>query len=316
MLASIRLLTAVALIASASGCNRRASTQGPVAPHETIVETSSTHASRVLPAGTTCAGRVDCPSDQVCVEHLCRYRETSVAGEIFASAASSAVETGDWEGAIQAYDLALERFAEHAPAAVICESAALILRTATDTEGRERGAARADLCFRSTLPGSPERQNVTRALARLRYEGLDPALFDRPEPAARFFTREASQPTLDALEIQVQFAAGTEPGGEQIHEQLTSEAIHRAIAECFVQDWEMHHERTAEASLTLRYSTRLRDMGSYDTYPGTLEIERTSVANEGFETCLSEALPALMEAPRGARQLQWDLPLEVRASIE
>ena len=43
---------------------------------------------------------------------------------------------------------------------------------------------------------------------------------------------------------------------EQVREQLSGEAAHRAIAECFVSDWELRHERSAHANLVLRYSTR------------------------------------------------------------
>jgi hypothetical protein len=266
------------------------------------------------PAGTSCTGREDCPSDQACIEQRCRFRETSVA-----TAARGQVEAGDWEGAIRTYDQALEQFAAvdaPVPSEILCGSASLILRTASDGEARERGASRADLCFRSSLPGAPEREEVRGAVARLRFEGLDTALFDRPEPAESFFTRDASRPTIDALAIDAQLPESEEPGAAQIREQLTAEGAHRAIAECFVSDWELRHEREARANLIVRYSTRLHDMGTYDVYQPEITIEKTTVAEDGFEPCVARALTGAVTAPRASRVVAWQSSLEIIARVQ
>jgi hypothetical protein len=269
-------------------------------------------------AGSSCMGREDCPSDQVCVEAVCRYRETSVAGEVLATAARGQVEAGDWEGAIRTYDQAIEHFeTAHAavPPDILCASAELILRTATEPEGRERGARRADACFRGSLPGAPVREEVRRAVARLRFEGLDSALFDRTEPAERFFTQEPSRPTVDALEIDLQIAESDDPGAAQLREQLAGEAARRAIGECFVQDWELRHERSATASLIVRYSTRLVDMGSYDRYEGRVSIEKTTVAEDGFEPCLARALSGTLTPPPSGRVVAWQTSMTVAVRV-
>jgi hypothetical protein len=271
------------------------------------------------PAGTTCEGRGDCPSDQVCVERECRYRDTSVAGEIFATAAAGQVEAGDWEGAIRTYDQAIEQFeTAHAPVPpeILCASAALTLRTASDPEARERGARRADACFRASLPGAPEREEVRGAVARLRFEGLDTALFDRSEPAERFFTQEPSRPTVDALAIDVELPDSDEAGAREIREQLAGEAAHRAIADCFVQDWELRHERQAHASLILRYATHLHDMGTYDVFEPEISIEKTTVAEDGFEPCVARSLAAAITAPRGSRTVAWQTNIEITAAVQ
>jgi hypothetical protein len=261
-------------------------------------------------------GRNDCPTDQVCVERVCRYRETSVAGEILATAAAAQVEAGDWDGAIRTYEEALERFeAANAPVPpeVLCASAALILRTATDSESRERGAQRADACFRSSLPGSPQREEARRAVARLRFEGLDVALFDRVDPAERFFTREPSRPTLDALAIEVHVPDDDQPGLAPLREQLAGEAAHRAIAECFLQDWELRHDHSARAQLLLRYATRLRDMGTYDVYDPEVQIETTTASQDGFEPCIARSLSSVITPPRLSRMVAWQTNLEIIA---
>lgn len=321
LLAVAVALAAVALAALAPGCGRRGSLLDTPPGGGAAGERGGAHGGPTSrpPAGTSCTGREDCPSDQVCVASACRYRETSVAGEILATAAQAQVEVGDWEGAIRTYDQAIEHYeTAHAPVPpeLLCRSAALILRTAADPEARERGARRADGCFRASLPGAAEREEVRRAVARLRFEGLDTGLFDRAEPAERFFTQEPSRPTVDALAIDVQLPDSEEPGAEQVREQLAGEAAHRAIAECFVQDWELRHERSAQASLVLRYSTRLHDMGTYDVYEPDVSVEKTTVAEDGFEPCVARALSAAITAPRGSRVVSWQTSMEITARVQ
>ncbi len=271
-----------------------------------------------LPAGTSCGRNADCPSEQVCVEASCRHRRTSVAGEILASSAQSLASAGDWDGAIATYRSAIEAFqATHAPvpAEVVCEQAALMLSTATDPEHREAGAVQADACFRASLPGFAPREEVRRAVARLRFQGLDVALFDDDEPAARFFTQEQSAPTVDAIELEAHITAEDLPGLEDVRAQLASDDAHRAMAECFIQDWEIRHEREARGALVLRYSTRMRDMGTYDAFTPELVAEKTSPGEDGFEPCLARALSATLTAPRAGRVVSWQAPLEVGARI-
>lgn len=312
------------LVPFALGCNRRGaigvpSGAGPGAGTGAPDEADPTASGRRPPTGTSCSGRDDCPSDQVCVESVCHYRETSVAGEILAAAAAAQVEAGDWQGATRAYDDAITAFGTRpVPPDVLCGSAVLLLRTSADAEGRERGARRADQCFRASPPGYAPREEVARALSRLRFEGLDAALFDRIDPAETFFTGEASRPTLDALTINVVIPADVEnaPGLDAVRTTMTEEAARRAIGECFEQDWETRHERTAHANLLLRYATRLRDMGDYDTYEPELTFERTTVAEDGFEPCLAGALTNVVPTPRSGRVVAWQTSIEIDARVE
>lgn len=283
---------------------------------------SRAQASRRPPAGATCSGRDDCTSDQVCVDARCRYRDTSVAGEVLASAAEAQAESGDWNGALETYDQAFRAFETAdapVPPEIACGAAELILRTATDAEARERGARRADLCFRITVPGDARRLAVRRALARLRYEGLEIALFDREDPAERFFTQDPSRPTVDAVQVDVQMP-DLDPHESSSHtairERLRSEDGVRAIAECFIQDWDANHDRSATADLRMSYATRLRDMGSYDVYEPVIEIAQTSTAQDGFEPCLAAALPALFDPEdRSLRGEAWEQAVRITARL-
>ncbi|MCA9605106.1 MAG: hypothetical protein KC619_05905 [Myxococcales bacterium] len=279
-------------------------------------------ASRRTPAGATCTGREDCTSDQLCVEGQCDYRTTSVSGEILAAAAEAQEQTGDWEGAIETYQGAFDRFRQAdapVPPRIACAAAALTLRTARDPEARERGARQADLCFRSAVAGHPARLPVQRALARLRYEGLEIAHFDEDDPAERFFTSEQSRPTVDVVQVELQMPdLETEPRSHgMIRERIQSDDGRRMVAECFVQDWELRHESEASAEVVVRYSSRLRDMGSYDVYEPQIAVDRTTTAEDGFEPCLARSLPDLFDPnQRGSRSEPWNQAVRITARIQ
>lgn len=320
------ILAAALTLALASGCQRR---PGPTSdPDETPSEDSTearsdrnrrAQASRRPRAGATCAGHEDCTSDQVCIGGRCAYRNTSVAGEILAAAAMAQEQTGNWDGAMESYQTAFARFEEQdapVPPEIACGAAELTLRTATDPDTRERGAEQADLCFRTTVSGHPARVPVQRALARLRYEGLDIALFDADEPAERFFTQEPSRPTVDVVVTELEMPdLEPEPAGfVAVREQLESAEGRRTVAECFIQDWEGRQQSEASAEIGIRYSTRLRDMGSYDVYERQISIEQTTSAEDGFEPCLANGLPSLFEADRRAtRSESWNQVVRITA---
>lgn len=314
-------LVCAALATTASTCQRpegEGSMLGGTSEAEAQTAPES-DATRRPPTGTTCGGRDDCPSDQVCVESRCRHRDTSVAGEILASSARALAEAGDWEGAIEAYADAMQAYeAAHAPvpAELTCDQATLMLSTATTPEAREAGAARADACFRASLPGFAPREETRRAVARLRFQGLDVTLFDQETPATRFFTQAQSPPTVDAIVVEATLTGDEEAGIVDVRTQIDAEAAHRAIAECFIQDWEVHHERAARGSLVVRYSTRMRDMGTYDAFEPELLVEKTTVAEDGFEPCVARALSANLTPPRSGRVVSWQAPLEVAAHVQ
>jgi hypothetical protein len=328
-----RALLAGAMLLAALGCQRRSpltaepqETREPNQGGQTPRGASSSRraqASRRPPAGATCSGRDDCTSDQVCVDERCRYRDTSVAGEVLASAAEAQAEAGDYAGALETYEAAFTEFERRdAPVSpeIACGAAELILRTATDPDGRERGARRADLCFRITVPGHPARLAVRRALARLRFEGLEIGHFDAERPVERFFTRGASRPTVDALAIDVQMP-DLEPNGPPSHnairERLRSEEGRGAVGECFIQDWETNHDRSATADLRFAFASRLRDMGTYDVYEPSVTIAQTSTAQDGFEPCLARALPALFDPEnRSLRGSDWQQAVRITVRIQ
>jgi hypothetical protein len=331
-------LACVVLGLLASGCQRRTGigpepqeqpaqpAASPNAPAPTPSTTAGrrAQASRRPPAGMTCTSRESCTSDQVCVDGRCRYRETSVAGEVLAAAAEGQAEAGDWNGALETYEqafAAFERQRAPVPPEIACSAAELALRTATDAEGRERGARRADLCFRITLPGDPGRQAVRRALARLRFEGLEIRLFDQEEPAESFFTQQPSRPTVDAVAVEVQMPdlePRETPAHTAIRTRLQSDEGRAAIAECFLQEWEVRHGRSATANLALAYSTRVVDLGDYDDYEPVITVGQTTTAQDGFEPCLAAALPNLFDTNNRSLRggTAWNQTVRVTAHVQ
>ena len=305
-------------------CPRRPSMSDPGPSSQSDPATMLAPAPRalpaVLPAGTTCGGRDDCASDQVCVRALCRYRATSAAAEILAAGAEAQVEAGELDGALRTYDQAVTAYRSAGapvPPEVVCGAAIAALRAARTPDLRESAARRADTCFRSSLPGDPQREEVRTTLSRMRFDGLDAARFDRPEPADRFFALQPSRPTADAVAIAIDIPDRDNPGFAEVREALRADPAKRAIVDCFVQDWELRHQRQATASLVIRYQTTLRDMGDYDTFDPSLEIAPTTPAEDGFEPCLARALTAtIAPGPRGHRIVAWQEPFEIAARLQ
>ena len=272
------------------------------------------------PAGATCTGADDCHSTQRCVEGRCRYAATSVSGEVLASSADALQASGDIDGALSTYEEAIDAFDEAevpVPPEVLCGGALASLRLTSEANGRERAARLSDRCFRGSLPGDPLRQEVLQQLGRLRYDGLSLLAFDQEEPASRFFTEEPSRPTVDAIEIGLDLPDEDKPGYDDLKELMQGELGTRLIADCFIQDWELRHERTARALLLLKTETRMRDMGSYDVYESTTTVEQRGVDVDGFEPCVSVALTHLFDehSSRSGRRSSWQLAFEVTAGL-
>ena len=296
---------------------------GMASDHSGSATVPSDNAVRGGPAGATCTGADGCGGEAVCVEGRCRYRATTVRGEILASSAEALLQSGDTATALETYEEAIEAYASAevpTPPEVLCGAALAALRLTSAQDGRERAGSHADACFRGSLPGDPLRGEVLRGLGRLRFDGLSLVAFDEDEgePATRFFTEEPSRPTVDAIEIAFELPDGAEPGLEELKELLQTENGTHAVADCMVQDWELRHERRATASLVLKMETRMRDMGDYDIYEATASAEQQGLQHDGFEPCVAGALTSLFEteAPRLGRSARWQIPFEVTASLQ
>ncbi len=272
------------------------------------------------PAGASCTANADCGEGQRCVDETCRYGRTSGAAEVLASAGHAQREAGDVDGALSSYEQAVESYRRAqvpVPPEVLCGAALAALRTPGEAELRERAARRADACFRCSLPGDPLRAEVLRALGRRRYDGLALAAFDATTPAERFFTEQPSRPTSDAVGIMVDLPESDARGYDVMVGRLRGDEATAIMADCFIQDWELNHERAAPASLLLKMSTRLRDMGSYAVYEPKVELVVDGVEVEGFAPCVAGALaPVLEDGLRLGRSATWQLPLRISAGLE
>lgn len=275
-----------------------------------------------IPAGAACRGTPDCPKGQLCVEAECQYQNTSVAGEVLASAGAAQLEAGDFAGAVRTFDQAIDAY-ENAqapiPPQILCGAAIAAMQEGSSPDARERAARRADACLRGSVPGASHRAEVLEGLTRLRYEGLDARLFDEPEPADRFFTMEPSRPTVDAIDIRVKLPDSDERGFDDVQQVLEAEAARRAISDCFIQDWDLRHERKVDAALVLKLKSKMRDMGTYDIFVPEAEVAQTSLAQDGFEPCVAVALTSMLSdaLPKNmGRRVSWQHPFEITATLQ
>lgn len=306
----LRLLLPVLLLI---GCP-----EGPFAPDSNPEEP----AADPIPAGAACTGTPDCPKGQLCVETQCRYQTTSVAGEVLASAGAAQLEAGDFAGAVRTFDQAIDAYGNAGaptPPEILCGAAIAAMQEGSSPDARERAARRADACLRGSLPGAAQRTAVLEGLTRLRYEGLDARVFDQPEPADRYFTMEPSRPTVDAIDIRVELPDVDERGFDEVKQVLQGETARRAISDCFIQDWDLRHERNVEASLLLKLKSKMRDMVTYDIFVPEAEVAQTSLAQDGFEPCVAGALTEMMSdaLPKNlGRRVSWEHPFEIRATLQ
>ncbi|MCA9574593.1 MAG: hypothetical protein R3B40_02655 [Polyangiales bacterium] len=313
-LPSRHLLLSFLLLGAAHGCDFRPSPQDPVFSSED----EGTATPPRIPGGT-CSGPRDCATDQVCSESVCVAARTSVRGELLSAAAVQQAEAGDASGAAETYVASIAAYdtAElQPPGATLCRAALSMLNATLRADAREAAARMGDRCLRSTLPGDPLRTRVIAALGRMRYDGLNLAAFDQPEPPERFFTETPARPDPNRVSVTFEVAPVDSRSFDPVMTALQGDAARAVAQDCFLQDWEVRHEAQAQAGFQVRYFSRLRDMGSYDAYPAELELEQQSLAQEGFEPCLARALPGVVELPRSlSRSVSYETTMTVQASL-
>ena len=270
--------------------------------------------------GATCGGPGDCATDQVCSESVCIAARTSVRAELLGASAAQQAEGGDASGAAETYVLAVEAFEANElapPGTVLCRAAQSMLNATMRAEARERAARMADRCLRATLPSDPLRVRVIAALGRMRYDGLNLAAFDLPEPPERYFTETPARPDPNLVAVTFDVAPLDSRSFDPVVAALQSDASRAVAQDCFLQDWEVHHETAAAASFQVHFFSRLRDMGSYDAYPAELELIAQSLAQEGFEPCLARSLPGVLELPTSmSRTVSYETTMTINASLE
>ncbi len=305
-------LLAVALLA----CDRHAA---DAQPDPVFASEDDGSAARPRIPGATCGGPSDCAADQVCLNATCVGARTSVRAELLTAGAALQSEAGDIAGAAASYQEAVEAYeaAEITPpGAVLCRAALTFLNMTHQADTRERAARMADRCLRQTLPGDPLRERVIAALGRMRYDGLNLGAFDLPEAPAAFFTEAPARPDPNRVQVTIAVVPLESSSFAPIVTALQGDAARAAAQDCFLQDWEVRHEQQAAASFQVRFSSRLRDMGSYDAYPAELELVQQSLAQEGFEPCLARVLPSVVELPTSlGRVVSYETTMTVNATL-
>lgn len=317
---AIALLLSSGTLVGTPACQRRQ--PAPAPPQPAALGATDIRPRRLhgrLGPGSTCAGRDDCTSEQVCVGGVCRQGLTSAAGEVLAAAATAQAQAGDLVGAVKTYDEAAAAFAAAeapVPPEITCQAASLALRAASTPESREDGAKRADACFRASLPGDAARAEVARLMGTLRHEGLDVRRLDLESRADRFFAKPPTSPTIDLVEVvmTVPVAEGAEYA--VLAAVLRSDTARRAVADCFVRDWELRHERAAEAALVMQYSSQPRQQDGTEVYDPDVAVTSGGSQTDTFAACAAQGLTALVRpGPRPSRLVAWQQPITVAARL-
>jgi hypothetical protein len=267
---------------------------------------------------------LDCGRDDVCIEQHCRQTRTSAAGEVLAAAAATQVRQNQHALAVSGYTAAIDAYRKHGvnvPSDVLCSLAAASLRGASTREARELAAQHADQCLRASHPGASERTTVVHLLAEQRVEGLDPTHFDEQQPAVRFFTAEPDKPKLESVEIELDLPERDAPGFSELVAGVRAPEVRAMVSRCFIEDWERQRHNRSEASLRIKFQTRMRDMGDYDAFQPTLEVTRetapgSTLAPSGFADCVMRGVEAaLAPGPKLNRVVAWEERLHVVAHL-
>jgi hypothetical protein len=119
------------------------------------------------------------------------------------------------------------------------------------------------------------------------------------------------------VRVHVELAGAAGPGSEEIDERLQSAPVVQAVVACYIEDWELHHQRRVEGTLPLRVASHLRDMGSYDVYEARVSFDVSSLDERAFGRCVASSLETIFaESFRMTRTVSWNASVIVRASAQ
>jgi hypothetical protein len=254
---------------------------------------------------------------------VCRGTKTSATGEILGALAASHAQQNQHAAASQAFGSAVDAFKKQGapvPTELFCGLAVASLQGASTREARELAARHADQCLRASTPGQPGRAAVVQLLAALATEGLNVAHFDEPQPAQVFFSAEPERPRADAVEIELDLPTRDAPGFAELTAGLRTPAMRDAVSRCFLAAWEKQRQNRAETKLTLKFTSRMRDMGDYDAFVPQLEVsaidDAGSEGDKAFASCVvTGTQAALGTGPKVNRVVAWEEALRVVAHL-
>lgn len=267
---------------------------------------------------------MDCAPEDACIELRCRPSKSSAAGEILAATGAAHTRLGHHAEAAREYAAAVDAYRKHGaavPADTLCALASASLRGAKTNEARELAAKQADECLRASHFGMPERSTTVHLLSELRVEGLDPAHFDEQQPATVFLTARPERPKADSIEIEIDLPERDTPGFSELTSALHTPTARDMVSRCFLEDWEARRQNRAEATLRLKLTTRMKDMGDYDAFEPTLEVTRDPDAGAAvnatpFTDCVLRGVQtALGPGPKLNRVVAWEERLHVVAHL-
>jgi len=261
---SPRISIVLALLALVSGCDSRAKAADPGG--ERTEQKSKEY--------ETCGASMQCADELRCFDHVCKRTARSTVGDYFAALGATAMQKGDLEAAVDAYNRALGHYDSEKialPPDVDCEYGAALAAARANKEHAELGARVLHRCLLAVPVGSALRDQALADLAQLADAGLDPLALGRTALADVYLTRAPAAPSADKLVVDVKASpAVTAKSYQAIPDKLGEAAPRAALVACWQAYNAASHKDTLTATLGLKVAYTPSE---YEDEAGTYAIK-------------------------------------------
>lgn len=304
------LVSAVAIVTLASGCDARA----------TASEPAGSRAEQKSREYESCSASAACAEGLRCVEAACRRTARSTVGDYHAAAGALARGRGDLEAAVAAYAEALaqydgERVAP--PPDLECAYGATLAAARSKKERAELAARVLHRCVLATPAGSRIREHALQDLASLAEAGLDPALLAGPKLADLYLTKPATRPAAERLTVTV--APAPAPTGKSfalIPEKLAGPDLRSPLVAC----WTAYNAQSHKDALTVTIGVKSSYIASdYDDEPGSYAIRYEAPAGlpagspeAAADACVRQVVEPAIKALKLADAFTTKLAITIR----
>jgi hypothetical protein len=212
-------------------------------------------------AGETCGATSQCADGLRCIGHVCRPARSSRLGDYHQAAGRAALARGDAAAASEAFARAVASYEADkldAPAALLCDAGAALLRKKGDPRAAEQAARLLHRCVLTAPPGSPDYGRGLAELAELEALGLEPALLAKDQPGDMYLTRPAVAPTRPPAASLSPSVASNDKGYAAFIELARARASSALVA-CFETYAKATQKTRLDVAVNLKYRQTLGD---------------------------------------------------------
>ncbi len=283
----LALTTIVIAAALLAACDSRATASGPG---------EAGKVDRLSRELESCGTTAHCAEGLRCWERACQREGRSTLGDFQVARGARLLGSGDTDGALAAYALALAAYEADkltVPPDVDCAYGLALVRARATKDKAELAARVLHRCVLAIPAAVSLRTQALAGLAELDQAGLDPNQIARAQLADLYLTRAPAKPPTDTLTVTV--SADPAPRGRSfalIPERLAQPDAKAALAAC----WERNFSSTQAKELTARLAVEVKYRPSaYDDEPGSYEPTwAPAVAPSEAEGCVRAAVEPLV----------------------